>query len=72
MYLCRLLSWLNNSTANASTLLLTYPEASIKKMEQNRRAITGKQIMKIVNANQKTLKQMKKFLASGSNNTLLI
>lgn len=49
-----------------------YPDVSIKKMEQNRRACAGIQKVKIVKASQKTPKQMKKFLALGSNKENLI
>ena len=70
-----LFSWLNNSTANTLTLLLIDIQKSKKKKKGSRiEALvpTGMQTIKNVGSNQKTPKQMKRFLALGSNKESLI
>lgn len=49
-----------------------YPTHSIKNCERERRAVSGAQVVKITRAEQKTPKQLKKFLAEGSNKENLI
>lgn len=49
-----------------------YPEHSIKGNERDRRATLGKQRIKIIGRDQKTPKQMKKFLSCGQNKEQLV
>ena len=49
-----------------------YPDQSIKDCERTRRATTGVQQVKIMRGDQKTPKQFKKYLSSGTNKESLV